>query len=206
MGPGVPASPPAPRQLAEDPPCQPFHACRELPSPLRLFLPTNGTEGTFMLKLGTALKTSSCLHFRPPGAGLRPGAAGRLIYCSEGIRVSEDNQSFSSQRTRPPFICSHLLRPLLSRVPLGTAFHWISPAPFQSTRWSGASDVDYCMSGREPGVQTEFTPLAAHLNLFWGQGWSPGVQFTAGRSAGGSNLPTVPFTALFSVCKISSCT
>lgn len=49
--------------------------------------------------------------------------------------------------------------------------------------------MGYRTSGREPGALTEFTPLAVNLNLFWGQGWSPGVQFAAGRGAGVNNLP-----------------
>lgn len=42
----------------------------------------------------------------------------------------------------------------------------------------------------------QFIPLAVNLNLFWGQGWSPGVQFTAGRGAGVNHLPAVPLLPL----------
>ena len=52
------------------------------------------------------------------------------------------------------------------------------------------------MSGREPGARTEFTPSAVNLNLFWGQGWSPGVQFAARRGAGVNHLPAVQLLPL----------
>ena len=52
------------------------------------------------------------------------------------------------------------------------------------------------MAGSEAGARTEFTPLAVNLNLFWGQGWSPGVQFAAGRGAGVNHLPAVQLLPL----------
>lgn len=86
-----------------------------------------------MLQLGTELKLQAASTFDPWEQGLSPAATGRLIYRSEGIWVHGDNQSLSSQQACPHFIRSLLHSPLLQQIPTGTAFHWISQTPSQST-------------------------------------------------------------------------
>lgn len=116
VGTRVPASPPAPRQPAEDPHADSsalVGSCHRPSGSSSPHIPTQGTEGTFMLKLGTALKLQAASTFDPWERELSPAAAGRLIYRSEGIWVNKDNQSLSSQRACPHFTHSHLHSPLL---------------------------------------------------------------------------------------------
>lgn len=156
-----------------------------------------------MLKLGTALKLQEATStFQPWELGLHPAAA---ICCqSAGMWVNEDDQSLSSQHTHPHFAHSHLHCSLLQQVPhiqCFTAFpQLLSKAHFGSLplMWVHVRE-------EKPGVRMEFTSWATNLNLFWGQGQSPGVQFVAGRGAG-VNQPAAPFSGLLSVCKTSSYT